>query len=450
MGSATTIENSFGVLSSLNSLINNKGKKPVIICVDDEQMVLTSLKSQLKRHLGNEFIIETVDSAEEAIDVFNDHISSNTAVPLVISDQIMPGMKGDEFLKAIHSISNSTLKILLTGQASAEAIGNAVNYASLYRYISKPWEQTDLNLTVSEAVRCYFQSQQLEVQNKMLKEYAETLEQKIEERTREVSAQKAQLEIKNNDITASINYASFIQQAMLPPSELMRDSLKDFFIFYKPRDIVSGDFYWFSSKGDKIVAIAADCTGHGVPGGFMSIVGNNSLNEIINKEKNYNPSLILKELDKRIKRILNQRVTQNNDGLDIAVCVYDKKTMILEFAGANNSLLLIYGDETKEIKANSKSIGGYVNIGSDDFEFTNHIIPLTSGTQCYIYSDGYADQFGGPRNKKFLRKNLYNLLFNNRLKSFSEQQLTLENAFNEWKGENDQIDDILVFGFKLI
>lgn len=428
----------------------SRTKKPVIICVDDEQMVLTSLKSQLKRHLGNDYIIETVDSAEEAIEVFNEHLSKNTAVPLVISDQIMPGMKGDEFLKVIHSINNSTLKILLTGQASAEAIGNAVNYASLYRYIAKPWEQTDLNLTVSEAVRCYFQSEQLETQNKLLKEYAETLEQKIEERTREVSLQKAQLELKNRDITASINYASFIQKAMLPPQELMKSSLKDYFVFYKPRDIVSGDFYWFSEKGDKLILIAADCTGHGVPGGFMSIIGCNSLNEIINKEKNYIPSSILKELDKRIKRVLNQDVTQNNDGLDIAVCVFDKTLNTLTFAGANNSLLLIEGDEMREFKANSKSIGGFLNIAESDYVFTDHIVPASANSQFYIFSDGFADQFGGTKNKKVLRKNFYNLLFTNRSFSLDAQGKAVSQFFDDWKGDNDQVDDVLVVGFKLL
>jgi len=429
-----------------------KGRKPVIICVDDEQMVLTSLKSQLKHHFGNEFIIETVDSAEEAIEVFHEYIRNNAIVPLVISDQIMPGMKGDEFLKEIHSINSSTLKILLTGQASADAIGNAVNYASLYRYISKPWEQTDLNLTVAEAVRSFFQSQQLEVQNKLLKEYAETLEQKIEERTREVMAQKAELEVKNNDITASINYASFMQKAMLPPDDFIQQHLTNYFVLYKPRDIVSGDFYWFSAKGDdneKMIMIAADCTGHGVPGGFMSIVGNNSLNEIINKEKIYQPSTILKKLDKRIKRVLNQSKTQNNDGLDIAVCVYDKKTKTLEFAGANNSLLIVTTTKTSEIKADSKSIGGFWNIGNDEYEFTNHSIQITEKTQCYIYSDGFSDQFGGPRNKKFLRKNLYKLLTENSSKPFIEQHSTIEKTFNDWKGNYEQVDDVLVFGFEV-
>ncbi len=425
------------------------GKKPVIICVDDEQMVLTSLKSQLKRHLGNDYIIETVDNAEEGIEIFNEYIANNTVVPLVISDQIMPGMKGDEFLKAIHTISNKTLKILLTGQASTDAIGNAVNYASLYRYISKPWEQTDLNLTVSEAVRSYFQKQQLEIQNKLLMEYAETLEQKIAERTHEVSLQKAQLEIKNNDITASINYASFLQKALLPPEELIKEYLPDSFVFYKPRDIVSGDFYWFSVKGNKRIIIAADCTGHGVPGGFMSIIGNNALNEIVNKDKNYQPSVILGILDKRVKKILNQRVTQNNDGMDISVCVYDVETKLLEFAGANNSLVLFENGQMREIAADNTAIGGFWNIRNENFQFTNHVIEVKSETRCYMYSDGFADQFGGPKNKKFLRKNLYTLFSVMHTKPFANQHEVLEKTFSEWKENGPQIDDVLVFGFKL-
>jgi serine phosphatase RsbU (regulator of sigma subunit) len=427
----------------------NRTKKPVIICVDDEQMVLLSLKSQLKRSFGNEYIIETVESGEEGIELFHDYLKKDTEIPLVISDQIMPGMKGDEFLKEVHQISQKTLKILLTGQASPEAIGNAVNYASLYRYISKPWEQTDLDLTVSEAVRCFFQSRQLEVQNRMLKEYAETLEEKIKERTREINAQKAELEIKNHDITSSINYAWRIQKSMLPASEFIKQHLPESFVLFKPRDIVSGDFYWFNAKNNKIVIIAADCTGHGVPGGFMSIISNILLNEIINKQKIYEPDVILSKLDTSIKKILKQSITQNSDGLDIAVCVYDTETKILEYAGANNPLLMINNNELTEIKADKRPIGGFWNTQDDTYNFKKVSLKIESSSCFYIFSDGFADQFGGRNNKKFLRKNLYSKLLSIHQASFSDQKEILQSVLTNWQGSQNQNDDILVMGFSL-
>ena len=174
--------------------------KPVILCVDDEKMILTSLKEQLKRNFGESYGIETVESGEEALEVIADLREDAIELPIVIADQIMPGIKGDELLKRIHGVSPRTLKILLTGQANADAVGNAVNYANLYRYIAKPWQETDLTLTVTEALRRYFQDKKLAEQNEMLRqlnrqleEFNATLEQQVKERTAELEAQKVEL-----------------------------------------------------------------------------------------------------------------------------------------------------------------------------------------------------------------------------------------------------------------
>jgi class 3 adenylate cyclase/FixJ family two-component response regulator len=154
-------------------------KKSAILCVDDEKIVLISLKNQLKRHLENRYAIETAESGEDALEIFQDLLEEQIDIPVVLSDQIMPGMKGDELLKQIHTVAPKTLKILLTGQADAGAVGNAVNYANLYRYISKPWEQADLNLTVAEAIRSYFQEKQLEEQNQQLFQLNQELQEKV-------------------------------------------------------------------------------------------------------------------------------------------------------------------------------------------------------------------------------------------------------------------------------
>jgi two-component system sensor histidine kinase/response regulator len=183
--------------------------KPVILCVDDEKIILTSLKEQLKRHFGEEYNIEMVESAEEALEILEELRTDHTELPVVIVDQIMPGMKGDELLKHIHTLMPKTLKIMLTGQANADAVGNAVNYANLYRYIAKPWEQMDLILTVTEALRRFFQDKKLEEQNEILyrmnqelERFNATLEQQVKERTAELEAQKIELKKANEQLHA--------------------------------------------------------------------------------------------------------------------------------------------------------------------------------------------------------------------------------------------------------
>ena len=181
--------------------------KPVILCVDDEKIILTSLKEQLKRCFGDEYRVETVESGEEALELLEEFRTDAVELPVVIADQIMPGIKGDELLKQIHGLRPKTLKIMLTGQANADAVGKAVNYANLYRYIPKPWEETDLKLTVTEALRSYFQDRKLEEQNVMLQQlnceleqWNATLEQQVQERTAELETQKVELKQKNEQL----------------------------------------------------------------------------------------------------------------------------------------------------------------------------------------------------------------------------------------------------------
>jgi serine phosphatase RsbU (regulator of sigma subunit) len=285
-----------------------------------------------------------------------------------------------------------------------------------------------------------------------LKENEKELERKVEERTNEVVHQKEKLERQKEevtrlykDLTDSINYARRIQQTILPPDNMISKMFPESFVFYLPKDIVSGDFYWFKTSGRKKMFAAVDCTGHGVPGAFMSLVGHNVLNQVTKVFTK--PSQVLNNLNRMASEVLDATDAHHmRDGMDLAFCTLDSDTMELEFAGAYNSVLVIRNHEIIERKGDKFSIGSF-NYG--DRHYTNHVLNLQPGDCIYIFSDGYADQFGGPRNKKFLRKRFRRLLLEIHQESMSKQQDALLNTYEKWRGVYEQIDDILVIGVQV-
>ncbi len=284
-------------------------------------------------------------------------------------------------------------------------------------------------------------------EHKLLKE-KKLLEQKVDERTAEVIIQKEILETQNKEIRDSIHYAKRIQEAILPSQEEISKAFPDSFVLFKPRDIVSGDFYWFSEKNEKLIITVADCTGHGVPGAFMSMIGNTLLNEIVNEKEILNPDEILGQLRENIMKCLKQTGAdgENKDGMDIALCVFDKKTLELHFAGANNPLYVISNTDLLEIKGDKQPIGVYKG---GHKPFTSHQLSLKQGDCIYIASDGYADQFGGINGKKFKYKQMKDLLLSLSTQSMANQKQALNDSIEQWKGELEQVDDILVIGFRV-
>jgi len=262
-----------------------------------------------------------------------------------------------------------------------------------------------------------------------------------------LKAQNIIIREKNKSISDSINYAQRIQQAILPEKEEIHGVLKDCFILFKPKDVVSGDFYAFEQKNEKVIIAAVDCTGHGVPGAFMSMIGHDQLSQIIKEKNIVKPSEILINLNKGIKSSLKQRDSgsETRDGMDLALCTIDLKNNKLEYSGAQRPLYHVNGQLT-EIKANKMAIGGTTE---EDYNYTNHEISFVNGDCFYIFSDGYADQFGGKNGKKFSTKQFKELLTDIHEKSMEEQLVILDNKFNSWKGELEQVDDILVIGFKV-
>lgn len=269
----------------------------------------------------------------------------------------------------------------------------------------------------------------------------------IAEASKIIEMSRDQIAEKNKNITDSINYAKRIQQAILPSKEEMIKHLKEYFILYKPKDIVSGDFYFYAEQHGKIVIAAADCTGHGVPGAFMSMIGNDMLNQIIIEKGITKPSEILNQLNKSMKRALKQELenTETRDGMDIAICSMDIKSRKVEYAGAMRPLYFVSNEFTK-IDGDSTSIGGFT---SEDFQFTNHELDLNSGDTFYIFTDGYVDQFGGDKGKKFMTKNFQNLLSTIYKRPLIEQHEVLDQTLNNWRKEKEQVDDILVIGIKV-
>jgi serine phosphatase RsbU (regulator of sigma subunit) len=250
-------------------------------------------------------------------------------------------------------------------------------------------------------------------------------------------------------LMASLKYASFIQKAVLPDLRYMENVLKDFFVLHRPRDIISGDFYYCSRKEEYIVAAAGDCTGHGVPGALMSIMGISFLNEILSTRGPVKASRILNLLRERVMRALHQRghELENKDAMDMALCIFNPRSKELQFSGANNPLYHIRKKVLTEIKADKMPVG---IDAIEENSFTNHTMQLKPGDIVYVFSDGYPDQFGGPLKKKFKYGPLKELLISISDRSMDEQKDELDRVMTEWIGSEPQVDDMLIFGIKFV
>jgi transcriptional regulator with GAF, ATPase, and Fis domain len=276
----------------------------------------------------------------------------------------------------------------------------------------------------------------------------QNLEEKVRERTTEVIEQKAIIEEKNKDITDSIKYAKKIQQALMPDKDILKKGFPESFVYYRPKDIVSGDFYWIENFNDEVIVFAAaDCTGHGVPGAFMSLICNDLMSQVIKDNHTTSPGKALKAMDEKLRAMLNKSADHSaNDGMDLALCAYHPKKKIMQFAGAHRPLLLIRNGELIEYKPSKHSIGGYL---TGDKVFEDHEIQVLAGDSIYILTDGYSDQFGGQNGKKFKFKKLQKLIQSIAHMSMKEQHDLLDESFVSWRGRHEQVDDICVIGVKI-
>lgn len=267
--------------------------------------------------------------------------------------------------------------------------------------------------------------------------------------TREYEAiivrQKEEISSTNMEITDSIAYAKRIQKAILPPDKLVKEHLPDSFILYKPKDIVAGDFYWVEKAGGQIFFAVADCTGHGVPGAMVSVVCNNALNRSFHEPGQHSPAEILNKTRESVIREFAKSEEEIKDGMDISICAYNPLTRQLQWAGANNPLLIFRSGTLTEVRPDKQPIGNF----TVEQPFTNHTFVLEKDDLIYIFSDGYPDQFGGPRGKKLKYPAFKELLLSNAGKTMEEQKALLDDALEDWKGKLSQVDDICVMGVRI-
>jgi serine phosphatase RsbU (regulator of sigma subunit) len=270
------------------------------------------------------------------------------------------------------------------------------------------------------------------------------LEEKVKERTAEVVQKSMEIEEKNRDITASIRYAERIQRAMLPRENMFSET----FVLFMPKDIVSGDFYWMYGDGEYQYIACCDCTGHGVPGAFMSIIGHNSLNKVVREYGLTRPSAILDQLNTEVLKALMQRNEEViNDGMDMALISFHRKKFSIEFAGAYNPLYVVRNGEVTVYKGNRFPIG--MTAISEKKSFENQQVDVRPGDMLYMSSDGYADQFGSPEVKKYKSGNVKKLLSEIYFLPVEEQKKRLEMEILTWKGDLPQVDDILFVGMRV-
>jgi serine phosphatase RsbU (regulator of sigma subunit) len=411
----------------------NENHIPNILYIDDEESNLRIFRINFKRY----YKVFTTSSIQEAYQILRDN-----PISLIITDQKMPEMSGTDFLKSIINEYPDVIRIVLTGFADIQDIIQAINDCHIHQYVTKPYENGEMKNIIDKAIESYNLAKERKDLIEQLKEANERLEEKVAERT-------AELEYTTRKLLDSINYAKRIQKSVLPTEQSIEKLFKDSFILYKPKDIVGGDFYSVFDKEDKIIVAVGDCTGHGVPGALMSMLGDTLLRSVIDYKEEYSPEKILNFLREGVANALRQEDTQNQDGMEVGVLAYHPYSRVVEFASSRRDLVYFENGEMKEIKADKANIGDSVYANES---FTLHTIPLQAESTFYLFSDGFQDQFGGELNRKIGSKRLKELFASIHHKPMYEQKVLLEAFLQEWmqaQPHNEQMDDILIMGIKV-
>ncbi len=433
-------------VSELKGLKDDSHIEAAVIYTPDSAEFATYFKE------GFENKIDIPPLQEDGHEYFDDHIELFTSI---YDEDIEGAVIGKLFLRsdlAIYQERLTTYVFIIAGVLLISLFIAFVLSSRFQMLISKPLlfltkkaMEISVNKDYSIRIKKYTNDEVgglIESFNDMLKE--------IEKQNVTLDEQLRLITETNTQITDSINYAKRIQEAMLPVMDKFKSYLPDLFVLFKPKDIVSGDFYWAREKKGYLYIAAVDCTGHGVPGALMSMIGSNVLNGIINgTTDNVDVDIVLNKLNVGVKKALKQnRIDSNSqDGMDIALCRVDRNNRILQYAGANNPLYYYKANKLEIIKADKYPIGG--NQYQTDITFTKHELNYQEGDVVYIFSDGYPDQFGGSNDKKFTNRRIREILKDIYKESMDQQYAVLDEAFKEWKGKTEQTDDVLMIGFRL-
>ena len=430
------------------------------LCMYDtkqENLVCHPDKNAIGMKFNKDFVFKEIDANSEV--AITDVYKQNKPIGGIFNQA---NMRTD----IVYSVPIEGTDWFLNAHENISAISNEIKMLR-YRYIIGSLIlglliAISVTITARRISRRY--EKQIEQKNEELdKNYSElkTLHEQVKNQKNEIEKQRdfvqkqnAEISIQNKQITDSINYAKSIQSAVLPSINILNKLFPINFLFFKPKDIVSGDFYWFSAIEQYKIIVAADCTGHGVPGAFMSMLGVTMLNEIVNKRQILKADLILNELREQIKISLSQtgNIFEQKDGMDISLCIINSENLNLQFAGAYNSLYIIRKTQNTEnyqlqvIKGNNMPIGVHPK---DKEPFTNNQIQLIKNDRLYLFSDGYVSQFGGEQNEKFTTRRFKELLLKIQDNELVNQRIIIENSLNDWQGKQRQVDDIIVIGIQI-
>lgn len=430
---------------SHENMMNQNQNKGDITSVTDNKDYQNIHHILNETHLSNELsntMYTLVYDANQ--NVFNYGVRSDSFVdfrneykefPKILLDSISTGAlipryksENGEYLSAFYPIRNSKNEVVAILEADVEFGQFRQEVFNKYKI------QAYISLTVILIIAL------------ILFGYTRKILRREERNKAQLLQQKQLIEIKNKDINDSINYAQNIQDALLPNIKNITNALPKTFVYYKPKDVVSGDFYWFKKIDDTVLLATVDCTGHGIPGAFMSIIGHSILDAVISHNEITCPGEILNQLEERMKSTFKSKEDSKDskDGMDVSLCSFDVKNNLVKYAGAYRPLYIVNGDNIKEIKGNRFPIGG-----GDSYKktnFTTHTININKNDCFYMFSDGFTDQFGGPNDKKFMNKKFKQVLIDIQHKPAEEQMKILDKTLLDWQGSIKQVDDILVIG----
>ncbi|MEZ5070977.1 MAG: SpoIIE family protein phosphatase [Bacteroidales bacterium] len=385
---------------------------------------------------GDEFRIHSANTGRQAL-----RLLETESIQVVLCDRDPSDMAWIQVISRIPEFNPDCICMVLSESVDEPKLVEAMQSGDIWRIVRKPWDRAGLKMTIDNAMETYYLKRQNRNLVQYLEEAKQNLERKVMERTRE-------MEMQRDKINDSLQYASRIQKALMLPPEEMDRLLPPHFLLNKPKDIVSGDFYWAARKEGKLVVTVADCTGHGVPGAFMSILGISLLSEVVNGLGRLEAGQVLDELRRQVIRALGQTGHRDEarEGMEMGLCIIDFEHRTLQYSGAFRPLYLISGGKLRIVPGDHMPIGYYE---AHPASFRNQEIRFREGDFLYLFTDGYVDQMGGLKRKTFRSARFRELLLEIQGKPLTEQCNILREEHEIWRAGREQIDDILILGMKL-